>query len=124
MLSLPRRNEMICPHCQKETDMKTIIINNVEYELVQHDNNKKLSDIKIKKGWRLLLPSEAMMLYEKGLIGSSFWFYVKQTNKEEEKKGNVAWFFADSGGAVLYCDRDPSITYSSLGVILCRDVKK
>lgn len=103
--------------------MKTITINNVEYELEQHDNGKKLSDIKIPKGWRLLLPSEAMMLYERGLIGENFWFFVKQTNKEEEKKGYVARFYAVSYRADLNCFREPSDTNSSLGVILARDLK-
>jgi len=54
---------MKCKTCGHEIEeRKTIIINNVEYELKQHDNGKILSDIKIPKGWRLLLPSEAMML--------------------------------------------------------------
>ncbi len=104
--------------------MKKIIINKVEYELKQHDNNKKLSEIIIPKGWRLLLPSEAMMLYEKSLIDSSFWFYVKQTNKKEKLKGNVARFGADSDGAGLGCNGDPSFTNSALGVIFCRDIRR
>ena len=103
--------------------MKTITINNVEYELEQHDNGKRLSEIKIPKGWRLLLPSEAMMLYERGLIDKSFWFYVQQINKEGEKKGNVARFCAVSDGAVLVCGRDPSYTDASLGVLFCKDLK-
>lgn len=115
---------VICPHCNQEIAKKeTIIIDKVEYELEQHDNNKKLSEIIIPKGWRLLLPSEAMMLYERGLIDSNFWFYVKQTNKEEAKKGNVARFCSDSDGSILRCDRDPSGTYDSLGILLCRDLK-
>jgi hypothetical protein len=43
---------------------KTKIIDNVEYELETHDFNKKLSDIKIPKGWRLWKPSECYKLYE------------------------------------------------------------
>ena len=119
--------------------MKKVIINNVEYELEQHDNGKKLSEIKIPKGKRLLLPSEAMMLYEKGLLDSSSWFFVKQTSEEEEnsswffvkqtseeeeKKGNVAGFDAYSGWAFLGCSGVPSFASSSLGVIFARDVKK
>ena len=103
--------------------MKTIIINNIEYELEQHDNGKRLSEIKIPKGWRLLLPSEAMMLYERGLIDKSFWFYVQQINKEEEKKGNVARFYAGSVGAGLGCYRNPSYSVASLGVLFCKDLK-
>ena len=103
--------------------MKTITINNVEYELEQHDNGKRLSEIKIPKGWRLLLPSEAMMLYERGLIDKSFWFYVQQINKEEEKKGNVARFYAGSDWASLSCGGGPSGTVASLGVLFCKDLK-
>ena len=104
--------------------MKTIKINNVEYELEQHDNGKMLKDIKIPEGWRLLLPSEAMMLYERGLIDSSSWFFVKQINKNLAKKGYVARFVASSVWASLYCNEDPSDASDSLGVILCRDLKK
>jgi len=115
---------MKCKLCGHETEVKkTIIINNVEYELEQHDNNKMLKDIKIPKGWRLLLPSEAMMLYEKGLINETFWFFVQQTNEEEKFKGNVARFNTDSVGAYLNCYGNLAFTYSSLGVILCREVK-
>jgi len=104
--------------------MKTIIINEIEYELKQHENGKKLSEITIPKGWRLLLPSEAMMLYERGLIDNTFWFYVQQTNKIEKDKGNVARFIANSDGAYLNCNGNPSGSYSLLGVIFCREVKK
>lgn len=107
----------------KQHKIKTIIINNVEYELKQHDNNKLLSEIRIPKGWRLLLLSEVMMLYERGLIDTSFWIYVKQTNKEKEKKGRVARCIACSVGAYLYCYRNPSNSNASLGVMLCRDLK-
>ena len=103
--------------------MKTITINNVEYELEQHDNGKTLSEIKIPKGWRLLLPSEATILYERGLIDNSFWFFVQQTNKKEAKKGNVAGFGAGSVRAIFDCGRDPTYTNSSLGVLFCRNIK-
>lgn len=106
----------------QEPKVKTIIINNVEYELKQHDNGKMLSEIKIPKGKRLLLPSEAMMLYERGWIDSSFWFFVEQTNKEEEKKGNVARFYAVVGGADLDCSGNPSNWSVNLGVIFAKDL--
>ena len=48
--------------------MKTITIDKVKYELEVHDFNKKLSEIKIPKGWRLLYPSEAILLYERGIL--------------------------------------------------------
>ena len=113
---------MKCKTCGHEIEeRKTIIINKVEYELEQHDNGKILKDIKIPKGWRLLLPSEAMILYERGLIDNTFWFFVQQTNKEE-KKGNVARFGAYSGGAIFSCGWDPSGSDASLGILLCKDL--
>ena len=54
--------------------MKTKIINHVEYELKSHDFNKTLAEIKIPKGWRLLKPLEAMMLWE--LKPAIYWFYI------------------------------------------------
>jgi hypothetical protein len=104
--------------------MKTKIINNVEYELEQHDNGKCLKDIKIPKGWRLLFPSEAMMLYEKELIDSSFWFFVKQINQKEKRKGNVARFSAGSDGAYLDCGGVPAVADASLGVLFCRECEE
>ena len=41
-----------------------------------------------------------------------FWF---------PRDGAVAWFVAYSGRAVLYCSRDPSCTYPSLGVFACAE---
>jgi len=114
---------MKCKTCGHEIEeRKTITIGKIKFELTQHDNGKILSDIKIPKGWRLLLPSEAMMLYERGLIDDTFWFFVQQTNKEEEKKGNVARFDANSGSAYFVCDRNPSYSYASLGILLCKDL--
>jgi hypothetical protein len=107
----------------KNSKIETITINNIEYELKQHDNNKMLSEIIIPKGWRLLLPSEAMMLYERNLIDNTFWFYVQQTNKIEKENGNVAGFDAGSGWAGLNCYWAPSDSDDSLGVILCKDLK-
>jgi len=108
---------------QEIVENKLIIINNIEYELEQHDNNECLKDIEIPKGWRLLLPSEAMMLYERGLIDNSFWFYVQQINKEQEKKGMVARFYAYSYWASFYCYGYPADRFESLGVIFCRELE-
>ena len=46
---------MKCENCSKEIKQlgKTVIINNVEYETITHDFNKKLSEIIIPNGWRL-----------------------------------------------------------------------
>jgi hypothetical protein len=101
--------------------MKTKIINNVEYELKTHDKGKILSQIKIPKGWRLLKPSEAMMLWE--LKPFEDWFFVEQIIKRCKDK-YVAWFVAYSVRARLYCDGFPSNSDASLGVRFCRDIKK
>lgn len=109
---------------QAELDkMKTIIINNVEYELKQHDNNKLLSEITIPKGKRLLLPSEAMMLYERGLLNNTFWFYVEQTNKKEKANGAFSRFYTYSGRANLFCDWNSTDRYGELGVLFAKDLK-
>jgi hypothetical protein len=103
---------------------KTIIINNIEYELEQHDNGKTLKEIIIPEGWRLLLPSEAMMLYERGLIDYPFWFFVEQTNKEQKIKENVAEFCGGLVRASLSCDWNSDSRINTLGVIFCRDLSK
>ena len=100
--------------------MKTIKINNVEYECETHDFNKMLSEIKIPKGWRLLKPSEAMMLWE--LKQFTDWFFVKQVIKKFKGK-SVARFYADSDGAGLGCSRDADYRDAGLGVRFCRDLK-
>ena len=100
--------------------MKTKIIDNVEYELEQHDNGKKLSEIKIPKGWRLLKPNEAMKLWDLGLLRDN-WIFVENTNKKL-KKEYVARFGADLDGAYLDCNWNPQFSLSWLGVLFCRDL--
>jgi hypothetical protein len=113
----------ICSKCGQEiVKLKTIVIDNVEYELEQHDNNKELSDIKIPKGWRLLKPCEAQRLWDLGYLRNN-WFYVENTNLEEKKKGNVAGFIASSDGASLGCNGDPDSVSSSLGVVFAKDLR-
>lgn len=113
---------MKCPHCNQEIVRPTIIIDKTEYELEQHDNNKKLSDIKIPKGWRLLKPWEAQRLWDLGYLRDN-WFYVENTCKEEKDKGNVARFYVYSGRASFICYRSPSNTGAALGVLFCRSIK-
>jgi len=100
--------------------MKTKIIDNVEYELEQHDNGKELSEIKIPKGWRLLKPFEAQRLWDLGLLRDN-WIFVENTNKKL-KKDYVARFYAYSDRAYLNCDWYPQYSNSRLGVIFCRDL--
>jgi len=104
----------------KEPKTNTIIIDNVEYELKQHDNNKLLSEIKTPKDWRLLKPFEAQRLWDLNYLRNNR-FYVEQTNKEEKAKGNVAGFDAYSNRVYLKANRDPSSRVSDLGVLFCRD---
>lgn len=103
--------------------MKTKIIDNVEYELEQHDNGKTLKEIKIPKGWRLLKPWEAQRLWDMGYLRDN-WFFVENTNKEPKKEGYVARFVAGSGGADLNCVGDPSLRGAGLGVVFCRELAK
>ena len=57
--------------------------------------------------------------YKLGLIDT--WEFVKQEDEISKKNGYVAWFFAGSGYAGLYCDRSSGGSGSDLGV---RFVKK
>lgn len=104
---------------------KTIIIDEVKYECETHDFNKKLSEIKIPKGWRLWTAEECIKLhnseYKKKLNLIDCWFYIKQPfniNKEY-----VAGFLANSVWAGLNCDRGPSYSDLALGVRFARDLK-
>jgi len=104
--------------------MKTIIINNIEYEIETHNFNKTLKEIKIPKGWRLWTAEECIKLfnsYEKELNLTDCWFFIKQPFN---KFGNyVARFYADSLWAFLDCYWYPSYRDGSLGVRFCRELK-
>ena len=105
--------------------MKTKIHNGWEFEIETHDFDKKLNDIKIPKGWELWKPSDCWLLYENKELWKEFnlkdcWFFVFNPLYN----GLVARFSVGSDGAGLYCDRDPSFAYSSLGIRLKRKVKK
>lgn len=99
----------------------TIIIDNTEYELFQHNNGELLKDIEIPAGYRLLKPWEACRLWDLGYLRNN-WYLVENTNLENKKKGLVAWFRAGSVGLVLYTGWDSDDADSSLGVVLCRDL--
>ena len=103
--------------------MKTIKINNIEYETETHDFNKTLSEIKIPKGWRLWTAEECIKLFnshEKELNLTDCWFFIKQPFN---KFNYVARFDADSDRASLSCSRYPSDRDDSLGVRFCRELK-
>ena len=95
---------------------------NIEVDFEQKFNGKKLSEIKIPKGWRLLRLNEleeVMNYLIKNNLG--IWSYFEQPIKRF--KDEVARFGADSGYAVLYCGRDSDYSDSYLGVIFARDLK-
>lgn len=104
--------------------MKTIIFDGIEFETETHHFNKKLSDIKIPKGWRLWKSSECYDLWINDELRKRFnlnncWFYVQQPI-EKYKNKYVAWFNAFSFGVDMCCFRDPSVASASLGVRFCR----
>lgn len=108
-----------------ENPYKTLIVGGVEYETETHDFDKKLSDIKIPKEWRLWTIKECISLFnshEKELNLSDCWFFIKQPFNKW--KDNVAGFNAVSGRASFGCFWSPTDAYSSLGVRFCRDLKK
>ena len=51
-------------------------------------------------------------------------FFFKQPFPQNEEKGYVAWFYAVSGYAYLYCGWDAGDSYSTLGVRFLRKISK
>jgi hypothetical protein len=108
---------------------KTKIIDGIEYEIETHNFNRKLSDIKIPKGWRLWTAEECIKLHNslefRNMLNlEDCWFFIQQPFRFNFEKDYVARFGADSGWANLSCVGYPTGTYSSLGVRFCREVKK
>lgn len=106
--------------------MKTLKIPKlkIEVEVEIHCRGKKLAEIKIPKGWRLLKPSEIWLLFEnekyrKQLRLDNTWEFVDNPIKN----GWVARFDADDDWADLYCGGGTDISYSSLGVRFCRSLR-
>lgn len=120
-------NKMICKHCNQEVkEPKTLIIDGVEYEIQTHDFNKTLLEIKIPKGWRLWKASdfEKFSLKDWDKLNLKYsWFFIDYPFAYNPNN-YVARFGADSGRAVLGCDRDPSGRDAELGVRFAREVKK
>ena len=111
----------------EKSKVRTIIIDGIEYEKETHDFNKKLSDIQIPKGWRLWTSEECIKLhnlYRKELNIEDCWFFIKQPFEFNKRKDYVARFLANSDGALLNCDGNPSSTYSNLGVRFCRKISR
>jgi hypothetical protein len=51
-------------------------------------------------------------------------FFFKQPFPQNEKLGRVAWFYANSGCAYLYCDEGADGSNSSLGVRFAKKILK
>ena len=74
--------------------------------------------VNIPNGFALTTNAYWTLLKENNL---DIWSFMEQPIKNTE---NVARFIADSFRAFFYCFSYPSNSNSSLGVILCRDLKK
>lgn len=104
----------------------------IDVEVNVHDKGKKLSEIEIPKGWRLLTINEVIFLansehaqtLKMDLSSSQDDFFFEQPFECNRNKGYIAWFCAYSGGAGLVCGGGPRNSGSALGVRFCRDVKK
>jgi len=112
------REETMKSHAHMRTTIITTI-GNTMYELEPHDFGKRLDQIKIKKGWRLLMPWEAQRLWDMKLL-IKFWIFVRNPLNN----GNVARLNANSDGAGLICYGIASYSDSSLGVIFAKDLKE
>ena len=131
---------MKCKFCGHEIEDKSewLYIPELKIEVQKeiHHKNKTLSEAMkdMKEEERLITYSEIQWLrnskYCKELNLIDTWEFVKQEDKISEKNGYVSRFCADSDWAYLNCDRDPTFTYSNLGVrfvrkkIKCRQEKK
>ena len=82
-----------------------------ESKIVTYDILKKLRNIAFKSKWK------------KYPFMKNFWVLVPNPDEFEKSKGNVARFYADSGGAFLLCGGDPSDRGSDLGVFLMEKLK-
>ena len=105
---------------------------NISVEIEVHDKDKSWDDLGLKDRESELLTYEqtiwlANSKYAKTLKmdGSSLSddFFIQQPFNLSRKNGFVARFFAVSDGAGLNCYRNPTGSYSSLGVRFCRDIK-
>ncbi len=117
---------MKCPHCKKETSSSIVKFKTlkIEVDFEQKFNGKKFKDVKIPKGWRLLRIEElgeVMNYIQENSL--DIWSFFEQPIKNFKNK-KVARFVAYSGYCDLGCVRGSGYSYSDLGVIFCRDLKK
>jgi len=116
---------MKCNKCNQEIPNQLVKFESlgIEVDFKQQQNNKKFEDIQIPKEWRLLrfkeLDEVMNYIVENDL---NIWSYCEQPIKKFKGK-SVVRFNAYSDGASLVCNRSPRYSYSSLGVIFCKDLK-
>ncbi len=115
----------------RQEKIKTIVIEelNIEVETYVHDKGKKLLDIKIPEGWRLLTIQELIFLhnnkkYRDQLNMENTWEFIEQPLEFNKEKGQVVGFYSSPFGATFYCNRSPIDPIPSMGIRLCRDLNK
>lgn len=123
-----------CTKCGRElpkTPQKTLKIAKlgIEVETRAHDGGKKLSEIQIPKGWRLLRVNEVIALHNdkklrKQLGMENTWEFIEQPFEFNKEKGYVARWNAGSGWAGLSCSCDVQDSDPGLRVRFCREVGK
>jgi len=122
---------MKCETCSKEIKINNTVIDKVlsiEVETVTHDKGKKLSDIIIPSGWRLLRFDEFVSLLNRKIIDIDSLdddFFIEQPFKENKNKGLVAIVIRNWSSELNLClDGEPSYAIPFLGVRFCKDLKK
>src|SRR3990167_7112658 len=88
----------------------------IEVETEIHNKNQTLAEAMkdCPKGWRLLTYNEIQWLRNSKYINKLnllyTWEFIENPDKISKKRRYVAWFYANSGRAVLNCFRNPSDT--------------
>lgn len=113
----------------KKNKVKTLIIDNVEYETKEHDFNLTFKEAvkKCPKGWRLWTAEECIKLHNSiwkdNLNLNDCWFFIEQPLNFNKNNNYVARFIAVSDWADVNCGRYPSGSGPALGVRFCKDLK-
>jgi len=128
---------MKCPHCKKEIEddpnkWLNIPELKISVEIEVHDKNKSWDELNLSDREKELLTVEqciwlANSKYAKKLkmdgSSDSDDFFIQQPFNLNRKNNYVAWFYADSGCADLYCDWYSDDSDSTLGVRFVRKKK-
>jgi hypothetical protein len=106
--------------------VKTIIINNTEYETETHDLGKELGKIKIPRGWQLWNYDDCLRFsysrFKKELNLEDCWFFIEHPSKSKKL---IAWFCGDSYGFMLGCSNYSSLSdCATLGVRFKRRISE